>query len=72
MALARVTPMKIYSIDFQKLMPNILAARAPVHPPVPGRGIPTNEVSPNASYFSIALPLRLVRAKIQFENLAPI
>jgi hypothetical protein len=58
-------------MDFQKLIPNILAARAPVHPPVPGKGMPTKEVSPIASYFSIALPLRRVLAKIQFVKRAP-
>ncbi len=46
---ANKTPIKIYSIDFQNLIPNILAAKAPVHAPVPGNGIPTNTIRPAAS-----------------------
>ena len=34
-------------------MPNKKAARAPVHPPVTGKGIATRIKSPHAPYFSI-------------------
>lgn len=58
-------------MDFQNLISNILAAKAPVHAPVPGRGMPTKIAKPIASYRSIALPLRLVRVKSQFVKRLP-
>ena len=38
---------------FLNFIPRSAAIRDPVHAPVPGRGIPTNNTSPQNSYFSI-------------------
>ena len=47
---AMAIPQRIASEDFLISMPSRDAIRAPVHAPVPGRGIPTNNTSPQNSY----------------------
>jgi hypothetical protein len=38
--------------EYQKLMPMIIGLQAPVHTPVPGRGMATKISNPKAPYFS--------------------
>ena len=65
------TPIKIQSSDLAKDKPKILAANEPVHPPVPGNGIPTNIAKPISSYRYTTLPLFRVRLYIQSVNFLP-
>ena len=53
MSPAAATPANIDMNACFLLMSNNAATRAPVHAPVPGRGIATNTKSPHAAYFSI-------------------
>ena len=49
---------------FLNFMPSSAASREPVHAPVPGSGIPTNNTSPQNSYFSTCSRLLKARASI--------
>ena len=65
---ARHIPIKMQSSAGKNFIPKIYAAMLPVHAPVTGKGIMTKSMSPNASYFFIRAPFRLVLAKSHSKN----